>query len=216
MVEITDELLDKHIDNILDVIKSIQEGKITVIVGNNGVGKSLIRKQLHFKFQKKYGDRPSYIRAVSMQQRTENRSEMWGALGLALHDDETSPTSLWTYYLIEQTFKLDENKKYYYIFDELELGMSTETILSVLNKIKEQVPEFLEKSLGILVITHSTFVADYFMDYFDCDFYNIGFGTVDKDYNAWKYRKIVGIDLDWLQDWSHKLYLRINERSEKK
>ena len=37
MVEITDELLDKHIDNILYVIKSIQEGKITVIVGNNGV-----------------------------------------------------------------------------------------------------------------------------------------------------------------------------------
>lgn len=37
MVEITDELLDKHIDNILAVIKSIQEGKITVIVGNNGV-----------------------------------------------------------------------------------------------------------------------------------------------------------------------------------
>lgn len=25
-----------------------------------------------------------------------------------------------------------------------------------------------------------------------------------------------GVDLDWLQDWSHKLYLRINERSKKK
>lgn len=37
MVEITDDLLNKHIDNILDIIKSIQEGKITVIVGNNGV-----------------------------------------------------------------------------------------------------------------------------------------------------------------------------------
>ena len=215
MLEITEELLNKHIDNILDVIDEIQEGKITVIVGNNGVGKSLIRKQLHFKFKRKYGDRQSYIRAVSMQQRTENRAETWGALGLALHDNETSPTSLWTYYLIKNTFKLDESKKYYYVFDELELGMSKETILSVLNKIAEQVPAFLEKSLGILVITHSEFVADYFMQNFDCDFFNIGFGIVEKDYEAWKNREILGVDLDWLESWSSKLYHRINERSQK-
>lgn len=215
MLEITEELLNKHIDNILDVIDEIQEGKITVIVGNNGVGKSLIRKQLHFKFKRKYGDRQSYIRAVSMQQRTENRAETWGALGLALHDNETSPTSLWTYYLIKNTFKLDESKKYYYVFDELELGMSKETILSVLNKIAEQVPEFLEKSLGILVITHSEFVAEYFMQNFDCDFFNIGFGIVEKDYEAWKNREILGVDLDWLESWSSKLYHRINERSQK-
>lgn len=215
MLEITEELLNKHIDNILDIIDEIQEGKITVIVGNNGVGKSLIRKQLHFKFKRKYGDRQSYIRAVSMQQRTENRAETWGALGLALHDNETSPTSLWTYYLIKNTFKLDESKKYYYVFDELELGMSKETILSVLNKIAEQVPEFIEKSLGILVITHSEFVADYFMQNFDCDFFNIGFGIVEKDYEAWKNREIIGVDLDWLESWSSKLYHRINERSRK-
>lgn len=215
MLEINEELLNKHIDNILDVIDEIQEGKITVIVGNNGVGKSLIRKQLHFKFKRKYGDRQSYIRAVSMQQRTENRAETWGALGLALHDNETSPTSLWTYYLIKNTFKLDESKKYYYVFDELELGMSKETILSVLNKIAEQVPEFLEKSLGILVITHSEFVADYFMQNFACDFFNIGFGIVEKDYEAWKNREILGVDLDWLESWSSKLYHRINERSQK-
>lgn len=215
MLEITEELLDKHIDNILDVIDEIQEGKITVLVGNNGVGKSLIRKQLHFKWQRKYGERKSYIRAVSMQQRTENRSADWGALGSMLHDDETSPTSLWTYYLIKNTFKLDEDKKYYYVFDELELGMSKETILSVLDKIAKQVPEFLEKSLGILVITHSDFVADYFMKDFDCDFFNIGFGTVEKDYSAWKNRQIMGVDLDWLEDWSNKLYHRINERSKK-
>lgn len=208
MLDITEELLDKHINNILDVIDEIQEGKITVLVGNNGVGKSLIRKQLHFKWQRKYGERKSYIRAVSMQQRTENRSADWEALGSMLHDDETSPTSLWTYYLIKNTFKLDDTKKYYYVFDELELGMSKETILSVLNKIAEQIPEFLEKSLGILIITHSDFVAD-------CDFFNIGFGTVEKDYIAWKNRELVGVDLDWLEDWSNKLYHRINERSKK-
>lgn len=84
--------------------------------------------------------------------------------------------------------------------------MSKETILSVLNKIAEQVPEFLEKSLGILVITHSEFVADYFMQNFDCDFFNIGFGIVD-----WKNREILGVDLDWLESWSSKLYHRINE-----
>lgn len=123
-----------------------------MLVGNNGVGKSLIRKQLHFKWQRKYGERKSYIRAVSMQQRTENRSADWGALGSMLHDDETSPTSLWTYYLIKNTFKLDDTKKYYYVFDELELGMAKETILSVLNKIAEQIQEFLEKGLGISLI----------------------------------------------------------------
>lgn len=81
------------------ILMKYKKEKITVLVGNNGVGKSLIRKQLHFKWTRKYGERKSYIRAVSMQQRTENRSADWGALGSMLHDDETSPTSLWTYYL---------------------------------------------------------------------------------------------------------------------
>lgn len=53
------------------------------------------------------------------------------------------------------------------------------------------------------------------MTNFECDFFNIGFGTVEKDYNAWKNRKLVGVDLDWLEDWSSKLYHRINERSKK-
>lgn len=214
MFEITNEVLDSHIDNLLDLMQNIQERKIAVIVGDNGVGKSLIRKQLQFKFLHKYNENRNYIRAVSMQQRTESRPDL-DALSSCLHDDETSPTSLWTYYLIKNTFKLSSDKKYYYVFDELELGMSKETILSVLNKIAEQVPEFLEKSLGILVITHSDFVADYFMKNFECDFFNIGFGTVEKDYNAWKNRKLIGVDLDWLEDWSNKLYHCINERSKK-
>lgn len=53
------------------------------------------------------------------------------------------------------------------------------------------------------------------MKNFDCDFFNIGFGTVEKDYDAWKNRQIMGVDLDWLEDWSNKLYHRINERSKK-
>lgn len=44
---------------------------------------------------------------------------------------------------------------------------------------------------------------------------NNGFGTVEKDYNAWKNRELVGVDLDWLESWSSKLYHRINERSRK-
>lgn len=47
------------------------------------------------------------------------------------------------------------------------------------------------------------------MTNFECNFFNIGFGTVEKN------RKLVGVDLDWLEDWSNKLYHRINERSKK-
>lgn len=214
MFEITNEVLNSHIDNLLDLMQNMQEGKITVIVGDNGVGKSLIRKQLQFKFFHKYGKDRNYIRAVSMQQRTESRPDL-DALSSCLHDDETSPTSLWTYYLIKNTFKLSPDKKYYYVFDELETGMSQETLLAVLEKIKEEVPEFLEKSLGILVITHSSFVADYFMKNFECDFYNIGFNSISQDFESWKNREIIGVDLDWLEKWSSKLFRRIQERSRK-
>lgn len=48
-MEISNEILDEHIDKLLDVIHSIKENRITVVVGANGTGKSLIRKQLNVR-----------------------------------------------------------------------------------------------------------------------------------------------------------------------
>lgn len=40
--------------------------KVTVLVGQNGTGKSLIRKQMGVRFYKEYGDNKSHTRTVSM------------------------------------------------------------------------------------------------------------------------------------------------------
>lgn len=53
-MEITEKFLDGHIDKIINVVKNIKENKITVIVGQNGTGKSLIRKQMDIRLRRHY------------------------------------------------------------------------------------------------------------------------------------------------------------------
>ena len=62
--------LEDHIDSIIDLVSEIPEGKISILVGSNGSGKSLIRKQLSGRFK---------TAQTSMEQRTSSNPE-WGGL----------------------------------------------------------------------------------------------------------------------------------------
>ena len=113
--EITEEILDDHICCILDIIDEVKEGKLTVLVGANGTGKSLIRKQVNVKLVKKYNADRNMIRHVSQQMRTELRSDM-GALACIAMDSPTEPTSMASFDCIKKTMNY-ENWKIYAYFD---------------------------------------------------------------------------------------------------
>lgn len=213
-MEINNDILDDHIDKILDVIESIKEGRLTVLVGKNGTGKSLIRKQLNVKLMKKYNSRRNMVRHVSQQLRTELRSDM-GALACIGMDSPTEPTSMASYDCLQQiiNYNMDE-KKYYIVLDEVEIGMSEESIRGMLLYLDTQIPSWLEKTLGILVITHSCTMTEHLVKNYDCDFFNLDYNSVSQDFEAWKNREIIPTDFNWLSEWSSALFSRVNERSE--
>lgn len=211
---ITDEILNSHIDKLKSIIYGINYNKVTILVGKNGTGKSLIRKQLGLRLQKEFGDSHSHLRQVSMQLRTETYSSL-GALSTIAHDDPADPTSLCSYNLLTTTMNYDmESKKdYYIVLDELEVGMSTETILGVVQELKTLIPKWLENCLGILVITHSEVFAEELYNIFDCDFINLGYNEVDYDFEKWLNRELIPTDMKFLEEWSTALYHEINKHT---
>lgn len=139
-MEVSNEILDEHIDKLLDVINSVKENRLTVVVGVNGTGKSLIRKQLNIRLIKDYDEHRNMVRHISQQLRTELRSDM-GALACIGMDSPTDPTSISSYDLINSVMNYDmESKKYYIVLDEAEIGMSEESILGLLNYLDSKVP----------------------------------------------------------------------------
>lgn len=214
--EITEAVLDNHIDNIIDIIGNIKKNKVTIIVGDNGTGKSLIRKQMAVRLMKEYGDNKTHCRTVSMQLRTELRSD-WGALACMGHDEPEFPTSLSSFNLLQSVMNYDMKEKndYFIILDEIEIGMAKESVLGMANYLNSKIPEWLDNTLGIIIITHSNIIAREIYNNQDCDFINIGYNSVDYDINKWINRNIVPTDFDFLSEWSSRLFHRVNERSKK-
>lgn len=212
-MEITQEILDSHISKIVEIRDSIKLNKVTILVGDNGVGKSLIRKQLQYRFMRDFGKEVPYVRSVSMQLRTESRVE-YGALSTIMHDVATDPTSLSTFALINSLLNEDTVRKdKYYIIDEPEIGMSYESQLGIAKFLKERLPLVVENSLGVLIVTHSSIIIEELMGM--SDFINLGYNTVSYSVNEWLSRDLKPTDFEFLVEWSKALYKRVDERSGK-
>ena len=198
---------EEHLDNLIDLLKSIEMNKVTVLTGGNGKGKSLIRKLMYLIVQQKMNlsDKKAQhcVRAVSMQGRTESRPE-WGAFSSALHDWPTTPTSVSTFNLMDNL--LQHIEKCYLVFDEIEIGMSEEFQLAVCNYINSKLPEIREKSYGVLVITHSRLVCR-------CiehdNFINIDGMTEDE----WLNRNVRPLDIEATKAFSNALYRVVEKRN---
>ena len=208
--EISEELKQKaseHLDHLIDLMKSIQLNKITILTGGNGKGKSLIRKLIHFYIENKLGIKDQKKRCVvqvSMQLRTESRPE-WGALSSMAHDWPTTPTSLSTISLIKGMFSQSAGK--YIVIDEPEIGMSAEMQLALCKKINETLPT-LEDIKGVLIITHSQFIIKNLKH---DEFVNIEGMTEDE----WLNREIVPADIDELDNFSTALFREVESRQKK-
>lgn len=210
----SEDELEKHVDYIVNVLDSIEFGKCTLLVGFNGCGKSLIRKQMMYKVKKIGSDVKT--KHVSMQLRTESIAEL-GALSTIMHDTPWSPTSLNTYDLINKLFgslKDNKEKKDYIIIDEPEIGMSQESQLGIAYYLKENIPKVLEKTHGILIITHSNIIIETLKSI--SNFINIDKDYVKRTADEWLNTPREVTDFEDLERWSSSLYDYVEKRAGRK
>lgn len=209
--------MESRVNRIAEVINKIEPNKVTILTGSNGSGKSLIRKQLCFKLARKIegADYRHLTVDVSMQRRTETNAEL-GALSQFMHDDATDPTSLSTFQFVEtlfNSFVTEREKKRYIIIDEPEIGMAKESQLGFVLWLKEQLPEIMSKTHGLLIITHSELIVEQLKDLENVEFINM-----DSDCTAeeWINREIIPTDFIKLAKDSRELYLALEESGKNK
>jgi len=189
----------KYLDGLSDIIKSIEPDKLTILVGPNGYGKSLIRKVL--PREPKLGK----IASTSMERRTQPNHDYDAFSSLAIDDPETA-TSNASFNLIDTMMTSSGDR--YYILDEPEIGMGKEAQLGLANWINSIVAKLKEdgKWMGLLLITHSDFLIQ-----------NINFDTfIDlgghTSFEAWKNREIKAINPADLDTWCVTMWRAIEKR----
>lgn len=194
-----------HIDRLIKIAESIELGKLTILTGSNGSGKSVIRKLLPTRIQEKLGkDSPErLVSSLSFMSRCALNS-MCGIN--FLRDSEWTSTGDNTVHLLKSILNHDER---FIVLDEVELGMGEELQLSIANYINSIKDEVLKKSYGLLVITHSRIVAKTLKE--DA-FFNID-GIETKE--EWLNREIVPTDLDQFEKDCEELFVAIRDRSKK-
>lgn len=191
---------EDRIARIVDVRDSIDTGKVTVLTGGNGSGKSFIRKQMQLIC--KEDSIPCWT--VSMDQRAGFDSNGTGMMVFS-RDCEWLPTSVNT--LDRMRDFGTKTRGTFGILDEIELGMSEESQYGVALYINKQLEEFRKNNKGLLIITHSKYIARYV----DADeFINIEGMTKQE----WLDREIVPTDFGSLDRDSSELFRALQDRME--
>lgn len=191
---------EDRIAHIVNVRDSIDTGKVTILTGGNGSGKSFIRKQMQLIC--KEDSIPCW--AVSMDQRAGFDSNGTGMMAFS-RDCEWLPTSVNT--LDRMRDFGTKTRGTFGILDEIELGMSEESQYGVALYINKQLEEFRKNNKGLLIITHSRYIARYV----DADeFINIEGMTKQE----WLDRDIVPTDFDSLDRDSSELFRALQDRME--
>ena len=139
-------------ENILDALDQIKTGHVTILTGDNGTGKSLIRKVLCSSLRNQENDDTIKIADISMEKRTGLHAGLGGG-GVFLRDVEwvaTSDNSLSFLYSL-----FNSAKDRYLVLDEPELGMSQDLQKSIGIYLSKRIPETMKENRGMLIITHS-------------------------------------------------------------
>ena len=191
----------EHLEHLINLRDEINLDKITILTGGNGMGKSVIRKQMvsvcHHDNVK--------VWTCSMDKRAGFDSFYCGMMVFG-RDCEWLPTSINTFNGIDGFDKAEDS---YGILDEIEIGMSEESQYGIALYINSKLEEYKKKNRGLLIITHSkwlvkTINADVFL--------NIEGMTKDE----WLNREIVPTDFKQLGKDSSSLYSEIEKRIKRK
>ena len=201
-----------QINNICNAVNKVKLHKATILVGENGSGKSVVRKQLSLAIPKITDNKDAKVKQVSMESRT-------GVDCIGMHlmaDASWEPTSCHTYDMIKSLFaSCFDNEEggfvpYYFIIDELEVGMSRESQLTICNWLKERLFDICEKSYGLMIITHSEFAVEQLKDM--CEF--IDLNHPDRTADEWITREITPTDFEKLEEDAHELFLALLPKKE--
>lgn len=203
--------VEEHIDKLIGIAEDIKINRISILTGDNGSGKSLIRKLLPARIGEQLNKDPDFyhetVASTSQELRTGSNPE-WGALGGIMRDVAWTPTSTETLKHIKQ---LIEVKDRFIVIDEPEIGMGEETVAAMVNFLNNMF--MLMKNHGVCIITHNRYVVE---NINADDFYNIQ-GLSKKE---WLEREIIPTDLNQLEEDSLTLMRgvqdRINKTKEKK
>lgn len=198
--------------NLQNTFSDLDVEGVTILTGNNGSGKSVIRKQLPFAFKDLYDlndvkETSGWIMSTSMDARTGSNAE-WGALSGIMNDTSWVATSQNTLHsikgLLDSTEKSDKVK--YVVIDEYEIGCSEETIVALAQYISQRIQKLLtdKKIIGAMIITHSRIGCEHIK--FD-HFVNIE----GRTYDEWKNREIIPTDLEELDANELFYYIRDNK-----
>lgn len=192
---------DDHIDNLIDMAKSIEKNKITILTGPNGYGKSFLRKLVGMR-NSKY-DFPK-VASFSMELRTTKREE-WSALSSQHMDDPTDATSNHTCEMMRSLMSNSPNR--YIIIDEPEIGMGKEIILGYIHSLNEEIQKLKDKNEfnGLMIITHSEFFIENFQ-------HDIFLNLEGFTFQQWKEREIKPILPEALSTWSLEMWRAIQKR----
>ena len=194
--------LSAHIDYIIDIADSIKPGKVTILTGPNGYGKSVVRKLVSSTIDKEIGKKTA---SISMERRTQRNHDFSALASLAI-DDPDDATSNHTCKLVKNLFAQADR---YYVIDEPEIGMGKEMLLGLLMEIETKITELRksDKFYGLLIITHSEFVIDNLK-------YDEFINMEGMTYDEWKNREIVAISPSELSEWCLNMWRAIQKRSD--
>lgn len=199
MKKVTKNNVSDHVDDLIGYSEKIEVGKITILTGSNGSGKSFIRKMLGFKI----ADKNNGLKVASTSMEKRAGLNMDGAMGAFLKDCDWTPTSIETYKLIRGLLGQEDR---YLVIDEPEIGMGEETVLGLINYLNENLNK---TSHGVTIITHSRLIVQHLKhDLF------INIDGLDRE--QWLSREIKPIDKDLLEKQSDIIFREIQDRINKK
>ena len=194
---------DSYIDNLVEIIKSINLSKVTVLTGRNSGGKSLIRKQIATRLAKESGKNKVRIPHASQQLRTEVSPEH-GAFSTFAHDLEWLATSKSTIDIIEKVFNVKEAD--YLIIDEPEIGLGEELQLGLADWLNSKIATY---PTGVMIICHSRILVNNLK--FD-NFINLEGMSLEK----WVNRTPVKISVEDFLEFSHEMFIKVRDRLKSK
>ena len=200
---------EKQIEIIRDAAKQIEPGKVTVLTGKNGSGKSLLRKALPGAIAAKLGTDPEHtVASVSMESRTQQKHQ-FGALRSIGIDDPGNPTSLETITNIDNLLQVcnDTNSRFI-VIDEPEIGMGEELVAAMTIFLNETFKTLPSGCLGVLIITHNR----YMVANLNAEFINIE----GMNRQEWLEREIIPTDIEQFKKDSWELYRAINKKISEK
>lgn len=145
------EYAEQALDNIFRALEQIRANEITILTGENGTGKSLIRKVIKSRIAKQLNCDDIKVRAISMDLRA-GINEFGSAENAFVKDLAWIATSMNSLDYVKRIVKATNS---YIILDEPEVGMGLNLQASIGEWLKDKLPTVLSENLGVLVITHS-------------------------------------------------------------